>query len=112
MPDRDWWVALWPDPAGTLLSLGIRSGMTVVDLCCGDGFFTGPLAKIVSGHVYALDPQDGTMAPPQELELGADVLADPFVLPSGEVLIATTGGELVRIDPAKLEIVSRTKLGS
>src|SRR3990170_8415556 len=55
MPDRDWWVALWPDPAGTLLSLGIRSGMTVVDLCCGDGFFTGPLAKIVSGHVYALD---------------------------------------------------------
>jgi len=64
------------------------------------------------GHVYALDPQDGTMAPPQELELGADVLADPFVLPSGEVLIATTGGELVRIDPAKLEIVSRTKLGS
>jgi ubiquinone/menaquinone biosynthesis C-methylase UbiE len=29
--------------------------MTVVDLCCGDGYFTAPLAKIVAGCVYALD---------------------------------------------------------
>lgn len=55
MPDRDWWVALWPDPVSTLRSLGIRSGMVVVDLYCGDGYFTAPLAKIVGGHVYALD---------------------------------------------------------
>jgi predicted methyltransferase len=55
MPDRDWWAALWPDPTGTLHWLGIRPGMTVVDLCCGDGYFTAPLAKIVDGRVYALD---------------------------------------------------------
>jgi ubiquinone/menaquinone biosynthesis C-methylase UbiE len=29
--------------------------MAVVDLCCGDGYFTAPLAKIVGGKVYALD---------------------------------------------------------
>jgi 2-polyprenyl-3-methyl-5-hydroxy-6-metoxy-1,4-benzoquinol methylase len=55
MPDREWWAALWPDREGVIRSLGVLSGMTVVDLCCGDGYFTAPLAKLVSGQVYALD---------------------------------------------------------
>jgi ubiquinone/menaquinone biosynthesis C-methylase UbiE len=55
MPDRDWWAALWPDPTGVLQSLGVRPWMIVVDLCCGDGYFTAPLAQIVGGRVYALD---------------------------------------------------------
>lgn len=56
MPDRDWWQALWPDPAGALEALGLRAGMTVVDLCCGDGYFTAPLARLVSpGTVVAID---------------------------------------------------------
>jgi SAM-dependent methyltransferase len=55
MPDRDWWAALWPDPADTLRSLGIQFGMTVVDLCCGDGYFTAPLARIVEGELYGVD---------------------------------------------------------
>lgn len=56
MPDRDWWQALWPDPAGTLRALGAAQGMQVVDLCCGDGYFTAPLARIVApGSVLALD---------------------------------------------------------
>ena len=55
MPDRDWWAALWPDPAATLRTLGITPDMTVLDLCCGDGWFTGPLARLTGGKVYALD---------------------------------------------------------
>ncbi len=55
MPDRQWWAVLWPDPEAVLRSLGVDPEMTVVDLCCGDGYFTAPLAKIVGGHVYALD---------------------------------------------------------
>nr|WP_161958765.1 class I SAM-dependent methyltransferase [Ferruginivarius sediminum] len=55
MPDRDWWAALWPEPAGVLRALGIRRGMAVVDLCCGDGYFTAPLARIVEGQVHAVD---------------------------------------------------------
>jgi predicted methyltransferase len=55
MPDRDWWSALWPHPEATLRALGIEPDMTVLDLCCGDGYFTTPLARIVAGKVYALD---------------------------------------------------------
>lgn len=55
MPDRDWWAVLWPDPEGVLRKLGLRAGMVVVDLCCGDGYFTAPLARIVEGQVHAVD---------------------------------------------------------
>ena len=56
MPDRDWWHALWPDPDGVVRALRIGEGMTVVDLGCGDGYFTGAIARqIGSGHVVGLD---------------------------------------------------------
>ena len=55
MPDREWWSALWPHPEATLKALGVTPEMAVLDLCCGDGYFTAPLAKIVGGKVYALD---------------------------------------------------------
>src|ERR1700722_6225392 len=54
MPDPGWWEALWPDPAMVLSDVGIRPGMDVVDLCCGDGWFTFPLAKLVRS-VVAID---------------------------------------------------------
>jgi len=50
MPDRDWWAALWPDPEGVLRAAGIEQNMLVIDLCCGDGYFTAPLGRIVSPH--------------------------------------------------------------
>jgi SAM-dependent methyltransferase len=55
MPDHDWWTALWPDPESVVRSLGVEPGMSVVDLCCGDGYFTAPLARIVKGEVYGVD---------------------------------------------------------
>lgn len=55
MPDRDWWAALWPDPESVVRSLGVVPGMTVVDLCCGDGYFTASLARLVRGNVYGVD---------------------------------------------------------
>jgi SAM-dependent methyltransferase len=54
MPTAGWWEALWPDPAMVLNQVGIQAGMTVIDLCCGDGWFTLQIAKIVS-HVVAVD---------------------------------------------------------
>jgi SAM-dependent methyltransferase len=54
MPTAGWWEALWPDPATVLNQVGIRAGMTVIDLCCGDGWFTLQIAKIAS-RVVAVD---------------------------------------------------------
>ena len=56
MPDSDWWHALWPDPRGVLMDLGVQPNMQVVDLCCGDGHFTKPLCRLVfPGKTWALD---------------------------------------------------------
>lgn len=54
MPTAGWWEALWPDPSGVLAKVGIRSGMDVIDLCSGDGWFTLQIAKIAR-HVVAID---------------------------------------------------------
>ncbi|MEO5349877.1 MAG: class I SAM-dependent methyltransferase [Magnetococcus sp. YQC-3] len=56
MPSPEWWHALWPDPTRVLELLGLHAGMTVVDLCCGDGYFTAPLARLVNpGRVIGVD---------------------------------------------------------
>lgn len=54
MPDTDWWCALWPRPGEVLEKLGIEREAEIVDLCCGDGLFTIPLARMVK-HVTAID---------------------------------------------------------
>jgi SAM-dependent methyltransferase len=55
MPDPDWWQALWPAPADVLTTIGIERGIKrAVDLCCGDGLFTVPLAERAQ-HVVAID---------------------------------------------------------
>jgi ubiquinone/menaquinone biosynthesis C-methylase UbiE len=54
MPDGEWWHALWPEPGKVLAEMGVQRGMTAIDLCCGDGLFTAPLARVAS-HIYAID---------------------------------------------------------
>ena len=54
MPTAGWWEALWPDPAAVLAAVGLRTGMDVIDLCSGDGWFTLQIAKIAR-HVSAID---------------------------------------------------------
>jgi len=54
MPTAGWWEALWPDPAKVVNAVGIRAGMSVVDLCCGDGWFTLQIAKS-AGRVVGID---------------------------------------------------------
>ena len=45
MPAAGWWEVLWPSPATVLAAVGISSGMNVIDLCCGDGWFTLQICK-------------------------------------------------------------------
>ncbi len=54
MPDSGWWQALWPQPGKVLADLGIEPEMEVIDLCCGDGLFTAPLARMAR-RVVAID---------------------------------------------------------
>lgn len=54
MPTAGWWEALWPDPAKLLAQVGITSGMDVIDLCSGDGWFTLQIARLAR-HVTSID---------------------------------------------------------
>ena len=54
MPNQDWWQLLWPNPKGIILSLGVEPTMVSVDLCCGYGHFTVPLAQ-ASLRTYGLE---------------------------------------------------------
>jgi len=54
MPTAGWWEALWPNPVAVLTAVGLDSHMDVIDLCCGDGWFTLQIANIAR-HVTAVD---------------------------------------------------------
>jgi len=70
------------------------------------------------GNVYAIDPSDGSAAADKPGELGADVLADPLVRTrtdgdagsTAEIVVTTTDGGLVRIDPKTLDVIERREL--
>ena len=101
MPDEDWWQALWPEPKQVIAALGIRPEMDVVDLCCGDGLFTAPLA-LASRHVIAIDIDRGMLAVAEAkiaavgatncdlVEGDAYAIADLVKRPVDFVLIANT----------------------
>jgi SAM-dependent methyltransferase len=78
MPDADWWKALWPQPAKVLADLGIEPSMDVIDLCCGDGLFTAPLARMVQ-HVVALDIDPDMLEAAREKVAEANVHNCDFV---------------------------------
>lgn len=79
MPDPDWWLALWPHPAEVLAALGVGPGTeTAIDLCCGDGLFTLPLAALVQ-HVIAIDLDPRLLAAAQERVEATGVVACEFV---------------------------------
>ena len=54
MPDASWWHALWADPVGVLTRSGLSEGVSAIDLCAGDGWFTLPMARMAR-HVLAVD---------------------------------------------------------
>jgi len=60
MPNSGWWEALWPDPAGVLAKVGIKSGMDVIDLCSGDRWFTLQIARLAR-FVVAIDIDPGLL---------------------------------------------------
>ncbi len=62
MPDAEWWKHLWPRPEIVLRKVCIRPGMSAVDLCCGDGIFTAPMARMLEGRVTGVDIDPAMLA--------------------------------------------------
>jgi len=60
-PAAGWWEALWPEPARVIASVGIQPAMSVLDLCCGDGWFTLPMARAAQ-RVFAIDADTKRLA--------------------------------------------------
>jgi SAM-dependent methyltransferase len=60
MPEPGWWEALFPDPARIIGDVGVAPGLTVVDLCSGDGWFTLQLSKMARS-VIAIDIDDKSL---------------------------------------------------
>ena len=96
MPDPDWWQALWPHPGEVLAKLGIQPGTDAVDLCCGDGLFTVPLAGMTR-RVVAIDLD------PEMLELARARAAAAGVKNCG--FIAGDAYDLARLVPAPVDLV-------
>jgi outer membrane protein assembly factor BamB len=51
------------------------------------------------GNVYGLDPATGDLLWNGPTEIKKEVLADPYVLPDGDVMIVSKGGDLFTISP-------------
>jgi ubiquinone/menaquinone biosynthesis C-methylase UbiE len=61
---------LWQDARSILERIGLKTGDTLADIGCGDGYFSVPAAQIVgqTGKIYALDVSHEAIA---ELEAAA-----------------------------------------
>ena len=54
----------WQNPEAILSSIGLRSGLTFMDIGCGGGFFALPAARMIGekGKVYGLDTNADSIA--------------------------------------------------
>jgi len=59
----------WQNPEAILADIGLRPGLTFVDIGCGGGFFALPAARIVgeTGKVYGLDTNPRSITSLKEL---------------------------------------------
>ncbi|MBV9394033.1 MAG: class I SAM-dependent methyltransferase [Methylobacteriaceae bacterium] len=78
MPDAGWWGALRPKPEKVLAGVGVPGGITAVDLCCGDGRFTLPIAQITR-HVTAIDMDAAFLKIARARTLEAGVANSTFI---------------------------------
>lgn len=86
MPDQDWWRVLWPNPQGVVVSLGVKPHMVSIDLCCGDGYFTVPLAQN-SLRTYGLE-LDGALIDKAREEIEKQNVKNCFLIQGDAMDIA------------------------
>ncbi|WP_129114221.1 class I SAM-dependent methyltransferase [Halegenticoccus tardaugens] len=76
-PDWDWWRELWGDPGETLRAVGADEAGSLVDVGCGDGYFTIRAAERCDGPVYGVDLDGDLLADlrARAADAGVDVIA-------------------------------------
>lgn len=87
MPDPDWWNALWSRPDRVLEKLSLDKTAEVVDLCCGDGLFTIPLARMVR-HVVAIDLDPDMLAAARNRAVAEGIINCTFTVGDAYDLVA------------------------
>lgn len=87
MPDPDWWNALWSRPDRVLEKLSLDKTAEVVDLCCGDGLFTIPLARMVR-HVVAIDLDPDMLAAARNRAVAEGITNCTFTMGDAYDLVA------------------------
>jgi SAM-dependent methyltransferase len=97
MPDREWWAALWPDPREVLQKIGLSEGASAVDLCCGDGYFTAPMALLSGREICAVEIDPAMLAAARDEVARAGVDNVRFV--EGDAM------DLASLLPAKVDFV-------
>lgn len=65
----------WQNPEAILAEIGMRSGLTFMDIGCGEGFFAIPAARMAgkSGKIYCLDVSAETIQILEERALKEDL---------------------------------------
>jgi SAM-dependent methyltransferase len=85
MPDRDWWSALWPNPEKICSLSGAREGSVAVDLCCGDAYFTIPLANIVD-KTYGIELDPSLLEQARAASAAAGVADSKLIFTQGDAM--------------------------
>lgn len=79
----------WQNPEAILSSIGLRPGMTFVDIGCGGGFFALPATRIVgaNGKVYGLDTNADSIATLKEQAIRESINNLHLTVGKGEELV-------------------------
>jgi len=88
----------WQNPEQILETIGLKAGMTLLDIGCGQGFFTLPAAKIVGekGKIYALDISASNItALQQKLKLAGLHNVVTFAQPAEEAVLCQRCADIV-----------------
>lgn len=86
MTQSEIWARACPDPEQAFRSFGIMPDLTGVDLCCGEGYFTVPLAKFVGGNLYVFDVDPETLRRTRAAVEGLGVTARGWISDDTEQL--------------------------
>jgi len=83
----------WQDPDSILRGIGLKYGMTFIDVGCGYGFFSIPAAKIVgaSGRVIGIDVDDEALQSIRDLAERERLTNVETILGKAEEIITCRG---------------------